>query len=253
MSLFLTRLRLNQNSRQVINELEYPYEMHRTLMKAFPSGTSRGQSDARYQFGVLFRAEVDEQRSVNVYVQSGEKPNWTFLDGLRDYLCPETGSSSYECRDIMQAWGKIKNGQILRFRLRANPTKRIAKRDDPMRGNRVEIFREADQIEWLIRKGQGNKKDVPGGFALLMKRVQNADGEFKLVPRVEICCEGKQTGRNRGAGKDHRTTHFAVLFDGLLRVTDASAFLATMINGVGSSKAFGFGLLSAAPVGINIG
>ena len=39
----------------------------------------------------------------------------------------------------------------------------------------------------------------------------------------------------------------SVLFDGLLRVTDADAFQQTLIHGIGSGKSFGFGLLTIAP------
>jgi CRISPR system Cascade subunit CasE len=38
-----------------------------------------------------------------------------------------------------------------------------------------------------------------------------------------------------------------VLFDGRLQVTDAEVFRRTLTQGIGSGKAFGFGLLSVAP------
>ena len=34
--LYLSRLILNPRSRQVMSEMAHPYEMHRTLMRAFP-------------------------------------------------------------------------------------------------------------------------------------------------------------------------------------------------------------------------
>ena len=37
-------------------------------------------------------------------------------------------------------------------------------------------------------------------------------------------------------------------FDGILEVTDPAAFAATIAAGIGPAKAFGFGLLSVAPV-----
>ncbi len=247
--LFLSRLLLNPRSRQVMSEMAHPYEMHRTLMRAFPKTTDDTHSKARDEFGVLFRAEVDDLRGVvTVYVQSRIEPNWSFLDGLSDYLCTDTEIPEYEYKDIMPAYRKIQNGQILSFRLRANPTKRIAKHDDTMKGKRVELRREDEQIDWLIRKGQEMGKDVSGGFDLLMKKVKNVKGEERLVPYVKVCCEGKQTGRKRDAARGHSTTHFAVLFDGLLRVTDTNAFLETLVRGIGTGKAFGFGFLSVAPV-----
>ena len=38
-----------------------------------------------------------------------------------------------------------------------------------------------------------------------------------------------------------------VVFDGHLRVTDERAFKAALANGIGSGKAYGFGLMSIAP------
>jgi CRISPR system Cascade subunit CasE len=40
----------------------------------------------------------------------------------------------------------------------------------------------------------------------------------------------------------------AVRFEGHLRVVDVDRFAVTIANGIGRSKAFGFGLLSIAPV-----
>ncbi|HKV39599.1 MAG TPA: type I-E CRISPR-associated protein Cas6/Cse3/CasE, partial [Blastocatellia bacterium] len=54
-ALYFSRLLLNPRSRQVRSELANPYEMHRTLMRAFPKTTNDAQSTARNEFGVLFR------------------------------------------------------------------------------------------------------------------------------------------------------------------------------------------------------
>lgn len=247
--LFLSRLLLNPLSRQVMSEMAHPYEMHRTLMRAFPRTISDTQSRARNQFGVLFRAEVDDLRGVvKIYIQSNIEPDWSFLDVLHDYLCTNSEMPGYEYKDIMPAFRKIRVGQIFSFHLRANPTKRIAKDSDPMKGKRVELQREEEQVAWLIRKGQEREKGEPGGFDLLMKKVKDVKGEVLIVPRVNVCSEGKQKGRKRDAGGGHATTHQAVLFGGLLRVTDKNAFLGTLVRGIGTGKAFGFGLLSVAPV-----
>lgn len=249
MSLYLSRLLLNTRSRQVMGEMAHPYEMHRTLMRAFPKATDDTQSNARGEFGVLFRGDVDDRRAVvKVYVQSRVEPDWSFLNALNDYLSVDSGMPEYEYKDIMPAFRKIQDGQVLSFRLRANPTKRIAKDDDTMKGKRVELRRENEQIAWLIRKGREREKGAPGGFELLMKRGEDEEGKERLIRRVSVCCEGRQTGRKRDAAHGHATTHFAVVFDGLLRVTDTDAFLETLVRGIGPGKAYGFGLLSVAPL-----
>jgi CRISPR system Cascade subunit CasE len=236
--LYLSRLPLNPRSRQVRSEVAHPYEMHRTLMRAFPGESDGGPGR------VLFRLEEDRRlESPTILVQSEKEPRWTFLGELNDYLCADVEAP----KNIMPAYQNLRDGQILRFRLRANPTKRVAKQDDPMKGKRVELARENEQIDWLIRKGQQREKNVPGGFELVMKEVKNMRGEVRKIPRVDVCPEGKQTGRKREEGHGHLTTHLAVLFGGLLRVTDKGAFLESLICGIGSGKAFGFGLLSVAP------
>lgn len=246
--LYLSRLILNPRSRQVLGEMAHPYEMHRTLMRAFPKAGDDAQAKAREEFGVLFRADTDEPRSaVKVFVQSSVEPTWTFLDGLDDYLRADTEMSEYEYKDILPAYREIQDGQVLSFRLRANPTKRIAKDDDTMKGKRVELIREDEQIAWLIRKGRGAERGVPGAFELLMRKGTDAEGKELLIPRVNVCCEGKQTGRKKNEAHGHATTHLAVLFEGLLRVTDKNAFLEILLRGIGAGKSFGFGLLSIAP------
>ena len=62
--------------------------------------------------------------------------------------------------------------------------------------------------------------------------------------RVDAIPEGRQRCGKEG----HRDGEFlAVRFDGLLAVTDPALFRNTLQTGIGSAKAFGFGLLSLAP------
>lgn len=52
----------------------------------------------------------------------------------------------------------------------------------------------------------------------------------------------------RGASAS-KITFASVLFEGLLRVTNPDAFRSALEMGIGSGKAYGFGLLSIAPAG----
>jgi len=248
-SLYLSRLILNPHSRQVMSEIASPYEMHRTLMRAFPRATDETRVKARDEFGILFRAEDDDLLSVvKLYVQSQIAPDWSVLDGLDGYLCHRTEMPEYEYKDIMPACQMIQNGQVFSFRLRANPTKRIAKSDDPMKGKRAELTHESDQIDWLIRKGKEREKGKLGGFEILRKQMEDRNGETREIPLVNVCAEGKQRGGKMQDGAAHKITHLAVLYDGLLRITHSDAFRETLACGIGPAKAFGFGLLSVAPV-----
>jgi len=246
--LYLSRLIFDPRSRQVWNELAQPYEMHRTLMHAFEKYPIDDGANPREKFGILFRADVDDTHNrAIVYVQSTVEPDWSFLANHPNYLLRDADPPNPACKDISEAYERLQRRQVFSFRLRANPTKRIAKPrkgDGELKGKRVGLLREEEQIEWLTRKGQDC------GFEILMKDVEDENGEIRQVPRVSICPEGKQRGRKREDGRSHETTHRAVCFDGLLRITDANAFRETLVSGIGPAKAFGFGLLSIAPVRI---
>ena len=43
MNLYLSRILLNPRSRRAMSELLHPYEMHRTLMRAFPDCVNKIQ------------------------------------------------------------------------------------------------------------------------------------------------------------------------------------------------------------------
>ena len=109
----------------------------------------------------------------------------------------------------------FRNGQLLQFRLRANPT---VKRD----GKRLGLYTENEQTKWLLRKAEC------GGFKVL---------------HVVLKSAGKRKATTNGAG----ATFVAITFEGVLSVTDADKFAQTLESGIGSAKGFGFGMLSVAP------
>jgi CRISPR system Cascade subunit CasE len=201
--MFLSRLLLNPRSRQVRREAAEPYEMHRTLMRAFGPREDAGR--------VLFRLDAPRDGGpLALLVQSRSEPDWSHHAALADYLLEPPDKKSFD--------PGFATGQVLRFRLRANPT---VKRD----GKRLGLLKEEEQLAWLSRKGEA------GGFKVLG------------AAAVE---EGFRGGRKDDGEHRHRLTHLAVRFDGVLKVTDAGRLLETVRDGVGSGKAFGFGLLSLA-------
>ncbi len=237
-SLYLSRLLLKPRSRRVANELLHPYEMHRTLAHAFPQEAFVKKNGEEKRTVFLFRSEEDETRPfVTVCVQSALEPDWAKIPERDNYLYDSPESPSVSCKDIMPAYQSLRDGQPLTFRLRANPTKRIGKTNVDLGGKRVALVREEEQIEWLVRKGRGDGTDGAGGFELVMN---------EGVSLVTVIPEGKKFGRKSENGQKHEMTHNAVLFEGLLRITDAEVFRQTLVRGIGSAKAFGFGLLSIA-------
>lgn len=248
--LYLSRLIVDLNCRQVRSEIAQPYEMHRTLMHAFDGHPVSDEERPREKFNVLFRADVDDQNSrAVVYVQSIAEPDWSFLDKCKNYLLSEEGLPNPAYKNVEVSYRGLRNGQTVAFSLRANPTKRIAKPtkgDDMLKGKRVALLREEEQIDWLVRKGDERENGCPGGFEILVKEIQEQNDEIRQIAHVNTTLEGKQTGYKRDkkdGRREYRMTHLAVRFDGLLRITDPDAFRKTLARGIGPAKAFGCGLM----------
>lgn len=220
--MYLSRLVLNPRNRRVQRELARPYEMHRSIMRAFPDGLRSGEER------VLWRVDEHPRLGVTLLVQSWGVPDWSWLaeESARGYLLPvgepNPAVKSYDLR--------LTAGQMLTFRLRANPTKRLGKGVGDDHGKRVGIYREEEQIAWLTRKGEQH------GFRVVQVQVSR-DGKIKDSDAIH---------REDGT---HKLELLSVQFDGILQVTDPEKLVSAVQNGIGSGKGFGFGLLSLAPAG----
>jgi CRISPR system Cascade subunit CasE len=104
----------------------------------------------------------------------------------------------------------------------ANPTKRLSKSLSQSRdeSKRVGLYKPEEQLAWLARKGEAH------GFQVV-SAVPNRQPEMK--------------------DRQHLLEFLGVQFDGLLTVTAPEQLAESVINGIGSAKAFGCGLLSLAP------
>lgn len=221
--MYLSRLILNPRSRQVQSELAQPYEMHRTLLRGFPSGKVHAERTDPGTVGMLFRVDEDPGSGrLHLLVQSQQPPQWGFL-AETGYLLPNAADNpaTREVNLLLQA------GQSFAFRLRANPTKRLSA-GKGNKGKRVGIYDEDEQSSWLARKGELH------GFRVLQGQVSR-DGKIVNEEAIER------------AGKEHKLELMTAQFDGILQVTNAEKFAQALVAGVGSAKAFGCGLLSLAP------
>ena len=131
--MYLSELHLNPRSRAARRDLGSPYEIHRTIKRAFPDGEPEGNR-------LLFRVDGGV-----VLVQSSmAEPDWTHLP--EDYCALVRGPKPI-------APG-LARGELYAFRLHVNTT---VKRQ----GKRFGLVHEEEQIAWLRRKGER------GGFTLL--------------------------------------------------------------------------------------
>ena len=132
--MYLSQLLFNLRHRQARRDLADRYQLHRTLLSAFPVDMP---ADER----VLFRVEqAERQPYVTVLAQSQTLPDWAKSERLSDrrYLCKLPAVRAVEPR--------VSAGMRLPFRLQANPT---VKRD----GKRHAILAEDELTRWLQRKG----------------------------------------------------------------------------------------------------
>jgi CRISPR system Cascade subunit CasE len=264
MSLYLSQLILNPRSRNVRADLADCHGMHRTLLRAFPRATDADtQHGARERFGVLYRVETDGRSGVTrVLVQSRVEPDWdevTEVDGAYFVALPD-GSPNPAAKEISDALAGLRAGMSLVFRLRANPTRRVssASADDPLRGKRVELQTEEQWQAWLARKGElgGFRVVTARGQAELAERGAGARAAFgseawgssrTAVPDARAIQNLKLNGVKGTRDSPRKLTFGSVLFDGRLVITDLDAFRLSLEQGIGSGKAYGFGLLSIAP------
>jgi CRISPR system Cascade subunit CasE len=218
----LTRIRLDSASRGVTRELADPVAVHRRTMSAFK--TVEG-SPARETLGVLWRVDTDSSRRSMLLVQSNEPGDWNVL--------PDGWVGSVDTKNIDGVLDSLRSGQTLRFRLRANATRKINTKtgDDGVRrnGQRVPLRSTEKALEWLARHGQA------AGFDLV---------EDIGAPSVDMRSESPASGPRTGGP----VTVEAVRFEGLMVVKDAVRLAYATRTGIGPAKAFGCGLLSLAGV-----
>lgn len=207
--MYLSQLVLDPQARRVLDDLADPYQLHRTVMSGFPAQLPAGER-------VLFRLEMQRSEPcLHILVQSHTPPNWEALAKL-GCLLRQPAIKAFELQ--------ISAGGVFRFRLAANPTRRL-RCEDKEHGMRIGLEREEDQFAWLDRKGEQH------GFRVLAVQA------VKLV---------QPDGRKFKDGKNHRIRQLGVCFDGRLQVTGPAAFIQALEQGIGSAKGFGFGLLSLA-------
>lgn len=164
----------------------------------------------------LFRLEPPRRHGEwagTILVQSERQPEWNageWPEGTR-FDPPKAIPTTFS------------PGHRLRFRLRANPTVK-KKVEGKHNGRREGVLSEQAQLAWLMRKAEA--------------------GGFRILSCVVI--DEKQLEVRKPGGQ--RLSFRSVLFEGTIEVVEPNAFLNTIEHGIGPGKAFGFGLLSVAPV-----
>jgi CRISPR system Cascade subunit CasE len=226
--MYLSRLILNPRSRQVQHELADPYELHRTVSRAFPDGVFKAERTEDNATNILFRVDLHPRTRIpTLLVQSRQQPIWDFLSTeKKDYLLGQNDLPlDVENPAVKEMNLQLLEGQTLAFRLRANPTVK-KDREGKKQGRRVGLIREEDQQKWLERKLES------AGAALVSVNIVN-----EQFTRGKLFIEKE---------KEKRMNFLSVQFDGILQVKEPDELASTIFTGFGSAKGLGFGLLSLA-------
>lgn len=229
---YLSRLTLNDLNPRVRQEMRDCELMHKRVLSAFP----HVQGSGRVALGVLYRVD-DSDAATTLLVQSAAAPDWSKLPPW--YLSPRVRPHA-ECKSIDAALERIRTGQRLRFRLRANPTKRAGRIDNTKPGKRVDLREEEEQLAWLERKA------IASGFVLVRLAARPTGPGNQHVVDVRARDDGRAGGRWALKDRETRLVFGSVLFEGDLIVQDADLLREAIRLGIGPGKAYGFGLLSVA-------
>lgn len=208
--MYLSKLTLNPRHSQARRDLANPYDMHATLSWAVAD---------REGERLLWRLEGGAREAV-LLVQSLTLPDWQAL------FARHPGYAALDEKSPKLFEPALRSGQLLRFRLRANPT---VTKFDPAKGKRkrLGLVRLEDQLNWLHRQGERCGFAVPGVMVSSSERVT-----------------ARKPQKDGEAG--HIMTLQSVTYDGHLRVEDVDLLLEALRQGLGHAKALGFGLLSIA-------
>lgn len=219
MNLHLTEILLGYEA-AVKAGLRDTYAWHQKVWLCFP-----GREEAARDFLTRLDPQDGHFRLLLLSAAPPQRPPWCPTDSWRSKAIPE----------------HFLDGPAFRFSLVANPTMKLVIRDEDgnrkKNGRRVPIVHREDAedkatgklqpglLSWLARKAEAH------GFAFDPSRV-------RTVPRARhYFIKGGTVG-----------LHTGVEFQGHLRVTDPGKFREAFARGIGSAKAFGFGMLVLAPV-----
>lgn len=207
--MYISRVEIDDQNRRKIKDLSHLGAYHNWVENCFPSEIA--QHERRRH---LWR--IDQLHGKRyLLIVSADKLAAT---GMLKYGV--TGTAMI--KDYQHFLEQIKVGELMRFRLVANPTYRTD-------GKVYPHITVEQQENWLRQKAAAN------GFEFMT----NADGSdtFDLVSR-----DWPNLYHQR------RVRISRVAFEGTLRVTDLDKFRHALTHGIGREKAYGMGMLTVIPV-----
>jgi CRISPR system Cascade subunit CasE len=182
------------------------YDWHQRVWQAF-----KGRDGEKRDFLSRVDEVDDSYRVLIVSPTEPTKPDWCPTDCFQTKVIPD---------DYLAAG-------TYRFSLLVNPTRKVrsdAEGNRTKNGRRLPLTKREELLTWMQRKAEAGGFDI--GDAESLRTLPKPRSYFQKAGVSGV--------------------HFAVEFQGVLTVTDAALFRQTFTTGIGSAKAFGFGLLALA-------
>lgn len=217
--MYLSRVEVDTANRAKTRDLTHLGAFHNWVEQSFPTEIAAGTRQRH-----LWRLDQLAGKRC-LLILSQELPDSTGL--LRYGVAGTVQSKAYD-----PLLAHIQAGQLMRFRLTANPSYRM-KRPGERQGRVVPHITAAQQRKWLEDRAE------KAGFQLVDQQDVDDGAAFGIVSRDWPMLHRKQ---------GHGARLSRVTFEGVLRVTNATTFRQTLVTGLGREKAFGMGLLTVIPV-----
>jgi CRISPR system Cascade subunit CasE len=241
MSLYLSRLCLNPLFAPALKLAADAYALHRKLLDTLPCRKEKPHTgEQRKTADLLFRVDVTDTGPI-VLLQTSVVPKWDALE-----LAPRALRCPPETKSYTPGFTQ---GQRLAFRLLCQPVIRksgqfgFKPNGKRMPGPRRACRNDEQRLDWLRRKANDC------GFAIesVGLRLVHWGNTKPLQAKGGNPIETHEEARKRAFSPDANQCFGAVQFEGVLIVIHPDKFPQAVRNGIGTQKAYGFGLLSIAP------
>lgn len=213
MIVYLSRLILDDQKRETQRLLSSPEFVHGAVEQCFPGKRDRNLWRIDYLNGqccllVLSHQLPDFGQLVSAYGFKDRQPPW-------------------ESKPYDNLLNRLENGQVWRFRLKANPVRSLKQEGDD-RGKVTAHVTPEHQKHWLFQRAEKE------GFSLSMDAFEVVHTQWLRFYK----------------GGNRLVTLRTATFEGVLKVTDAAALKESLQTGLGRAKAYGCGLMTLAKAGV---
>lgn len=226
--MYISRLPLNVNRPETLRLVSSSYRMHAAVESSFPPNAIRQSDEGRILWRIDSSSKCED--GAWLYVISPERPDFSHIVEQ----CGWPSNSEWETKDYGPVLDHVSEGQVWRFRLKANPARKVLvdqgrKENKRVVGSIQGHVTAEQQLEWLL------DRTTKHGFEV----AKDSNGFYELDVSQRHVERSKRQGQT--------ITISTAVFDGALIVSDAELFRKALGFGIGRAKGFGCGLMTIMP------